>query len=391
MKLSILHNAYQSLGPSGENEVVNQEFSRLQKIAPDVQLILANSDKIFSGSLLWKIRLTLQSVLFGYPTITSQQRKRIAASDVVHLHNSFPAFGFNIVKNLKKRQKYVVMSIHNARLSCLNGSHSYAGKACFRCVDKRYFASGVIRGCYRQSKFQSLLYSRYTRLFLRDFHLVDHFIVLNFFSFQKLIDLGVSDKRISIRPTICDGPSKTYDPQEKGLLFAGRLTEEKGVDLLIQAWVESTAPKNGWKLYIAGEGPLRKRLESKFSPADGVIFLGMLSEEKISEAIRNCRIVSVPSKSFEGFPSLISKSAANGRPVVISNVGPLAELSGLDWITSLAAEVEVWREYFNTLNQDSYSYKNLSARDWWEREASPSRADSNLLKIYEDLKMRKLR
>jgi glycogen(starch) synthase len=105
-------------------------------------------------------------------------------------------------------------------------------------------------------------------------------------------------------------PSVAEEAQPPEVLYAGRLSAEKGIlDLL-------AASDNGMKLTIAGDGPLRDRVPGA---------LGFVSHDKLGPLYDRAAVVAVPSHR-EGFGVVCAEAMAHGRPVVAGAVGGLLDL-----------------------------------------------------------------
>jgi glycosyltransferase involved in cell wall biosynthesis len=112
------------------------------------------------------------------------------------------------------------------------------------------------------------------------------------------------------------------------ILFVGRLTEIKGVDLLIRA----AARLNKVTVIVAGDGPDRARLEQLARQLSvSAIFLGRVNAQRRSSLFAECRAVVIPSRALrngrtEGTPVVCLEAMAGGCVVVASSTGGLAEI-----------------------------------------------------------------
>jgi glycosyltransferase involved in cell wall biosynthesis len=107
--------------------------------------------------------------------------------------------------------------------------------------------------------------------------------------------------------TVAPSPSEPKEPPE--LLYAGRLSREKGVEDLLEA-------AQGLSLSWVGDGPLRHRV-----PAAA----GFLPREELWRRIEHAAAVVCPSRR-EGFGVVCAEALAHGRPVVATAVGGLVDL-----------------------------------------------------------------
>ena len=100
------------------------------------------------------------------------------------------------------------------------------------------------------------------------------------------------------------------------LVFAGRLTAQKSLDLGIEA-----ARRAGVALVIAGDGPDRAALER----LGGARFLGARPREAVLELFRAAD-ASLLSSSWENFPHTVVEALAVGTPVIATRTGGVAEV-----------------------------------------------------------------
>jgi len=120
--------------------------------------------------------------------------------------------------------------------------------------------------------------------------------------------------------------NKPETRRDRKLLFsAGRLVNWKGFDVLIEL-MRDLPPD--WRLFIAGDGPDRKKLESminSFNLKDRVKLLGLISREQILEYLSRAGIF-VLNTSFESFSFQVVEAMWAEVPVIATNVGNLAEI-----------------------------------------------------------------
>ncbi len=136
---------------------------------------------------------------------------------------------------------------------------------------------------------------------------------------------GVYPERLRVINNPVDG--RAFTPQASagtGVVFAGRLTVVKGVDLAVRA----VGRLPGAVLHIAGEGPERRpleRLAGEVAPGQ-VVFHGRLDRNVLGELLRSCAVSVVPSRWQENQPLAVLEALATGLPVVVSDLGGLPEL-----------------------------------------------------------------
>ena len=119
-----------------------------------------------------------------------------------------------------------------------------------------------------------------------------------------------------------------FNPEDRVILFVGRLEKIKNIDLLIQSFALVVRNIPHAKLVIVGRGSERPRLErlvSSLNLKDKVIFMGEINPEKIPEIYNLSDVFALPSYSETG-PAVIKEALACGIPVVSTDVGEVRKL-----------------------------------------------------------------
>ncbi len=117
-------------------------------------------------------------------------------------------------------------------------------------------------------------------------------------------------------------------PEARRLVCVGRLAEQKGLPILIEAAGLLRAEGIGFTLTIVGDGPLRDELEDLIAHHNlggQVCLTGWQSNAAVRDLIRQCRATVLPSFA-EGLPVVIMESLALGRPVISTYVAGIPEL-----------------------------------------------------------------
>ena len=128
---------------------------------------------------------------------------------------------------------------------------------------------------------------------------------------------------------IYDQPD-AQDGERNGLLFVGRLVSTKGVDIAIDALSRLHKSGNEVSLKICGDGPERKKLESRVERAglvDSVRFEGWVGTTELSQYYRTSDLLVLPS-TYESFGITALEAIASRCPVVASATGGLPEAVG---------------------------------------------------------------
>jgi glycosyltransferase involved in cell wall biosynthesis len=322
MRVLIVHNRYARYG--GEDRVV--EVERAGLIAAGHEVAMHSPESV--GLSIPRAGFEL-ATLRNNPLATRQLR-RLAGTfkpDVVHVHNLFPRLGLGVLREAHALRLPLVMTMHNYRWLCPVGTFERQGAPCRLCVDAG-FGQGVKHACFRGSRILSAAYA----LALAEakvrgwpYRLAHRMIFVSEYQRQVYREAGWPiDRSVVKGHFLGEFPVEVPEPGGEGVLFLGRLSSEKGPQVLLDAWRAIDPGANAPILSIAGEGPLESSLRSQSGPT--VRWLGFLKGESIAEAIRANGVVVIPSVCPETFSLVAMQAMALGRPVVASRVGGLPEM-----------------------------------------------------------------
>jgi glycosyltransferase involved in cell wall biosynthesis len=334
MKILILHNRYKIIG--GEEGVVKAEYALLENHGHSVTVLEVSNDRIVG---IWgKLRTAIE----GIYSLPSKQQVSDAIGqlepDLVHVHNFFPLLSPSVYDACLEAEVPVVQTLHNYRLLCPKAMPFRNGQICEDCFDRVVPWSGVWHGCYRGSHIQSASVAA----MLGVHHLqgtwhkrVDAYIALSDFQKQVFVRSGLPEERFFVKPNFVFAGELPQDSQrERFALFVGRLSEEKGVEILIDAYLQHqlTIP-----LKIIGDGVLRKSLQEKAAGLAHVTFLGQQDATVVAQMMQRAQFLVFPSIWYEGFPLTIAEAYSCKLPVIASNLGTMSEIV-LDGVTGIHFE-----------------------------------------------------
>jgi glycosyltransferase involved in cell wall biosynthesis len=327
VKILVAHNTYQR--PGGEDGVCASEIRLLREAGHEVLEYLRHNDEIQEYSLIERANLGWRT---SWSDRANRELRKILARespDVAHFHNTFPLISPSAYYACSASGVPVVQTLHNYRLLCPGGNLFRDGGICEECVSHSLIRS-ILHGCYHDSRLASAAVAGMLALhgLLRTWgkH-VDLFLVCTEFARKKFVDAGFTGARIRVKPNfIVPDPGARFNKGETAL-YVGRLSEEKGPQLLPSAWskLSSAIP-----LEIAGDGPLRASLEGDCARLDlqCVYFSGWLDPAAAMERLRAAKFLIVPSTCYEGLPLAVVEAYACGVPVIAAGHGGLAEIVG---------------------------------------------------------------
>jgi glycosyltransferase involved in cell wall biosynthesis len=377
MKVLFVHDCYQQSG--GEEVVVANEQALLDSHCWETRLWSVSNDGI-AGT--WDKLRAAARVSYSRPA-RRELARAIAefAPAVVHVHNFFPLLSPSVYDACLAARVAVVQTLHNYRTICPGAQLMRDGHLCEDCIDASPYHA-AIHGCYRGSRLGSLAVARMVDTHRRRgtwSRKVDRFIALSAYAKSKFIKAGFPAERIVVKPNFTADRTVITSAPRTGALYVGRLSPEKGIHTLVQAWDGIEVP-----LRVIGDGPLHALVEN--AAGSKVVALGRRAPAEVAEEMARAAFLVLPSIWPENFPMVIVEAFCQGLPVLASRVGALAEIID-DGVTGLvfspgdphdlATKVQ-WAER----HQEAMRIMGANARRVYEERYSPSINFEQLSEIY---------
>lgn len=321
MNILLVHNFYQQ--PGGEDQVFASEADLLARFGHRVRTFTVHNDRLRTMNGAAAAVAAIWNPASGAVLGRAVRDHR---AQVVHFHNTFPLISPAGYAAARRQGAAVVQTLHNFRLLCPNALLFRDGKPCEQCVGRRLAWPGIAHGCYRNSRLASAVNAVGAAVhramgFWR--RLVDVYIALSRFSSARLTAGGLPAQKIVVKPNFID-PDPGPGTQDGGYaLFAGRLSAEKGVGVLLKAWSELRGPV---ELKILGDGELQEQVRAAAAADRRIQWLGRRPPQQVQQLVGQARCVVVSSECYENFPRLIVEAFARGTPVIASRLGAMAEL-----------------------------------------------------------------
>lgn len=319
MKILIVHNNYGKY--SGEEAVVDKMATMLQSHKHTVCFYRLTTegarDKISDKIKGFTAGIYSHSGVKGIKKILRKDKP-----DIINVHNLYPFISPAALFECKKAGIPVVMTVHNFRLICPTGLFMRNGKPCEQCLDRKNEWSCIKYNC-EHSIFKSIgytlrnVYARWTKAYLRN---VDMFACITEFQKKKLIEAGYDKNKITVIPNSIDAPCSYTPTSGEYIAYIGRLSYEKGYDLLVE--VARKHPEI--KFCFAGA----QREKNNTEIPKNVEFKGYLQKKELSKFIQESRFIVIPSRCYEGFPMAILEAACHGKPAIAPNHGGFTEIIG---------------------------------------------------------------
>ena len=325
----VVHNRYRQWG--GDDSLFDAETELLAAHGHRVERLIVDNDAIPDHpSASQRVRLAARTVWSGRAAEAVAERARAVRAGVVHIHNFVPLLSPAVHGSARSTGAAVVQTLHNYRLICPAATLFRDGAPCDDCVGRRVAMPAVVHACYRDSRAQTavitsmLAVHRARRTWGRD---VDAFVALTDFGRDRFVAGGLPADRIVVKPNFVadrDGGDPDASPDrryaEGPFLFVGRLSPEKGVETLLEAWPHVSG---GRSLRIVGDGPLASHVRSVAESLPGVTVVGPLSRDEVDREMRSAAALVFPSVWYEGMPITLIEALAARLPVIASRLGAM--------------------------------------------------------------------
>lgn len=319
MKILLVHNNYGKY--SGEEAVVDKMAAMLTAHGHEVAFYRRTTEGVRESSV-GKVAGFLSGIYSPSGVRGMREALRQERPDVVNVHNLYPFISPAALFECKKAGVPVVMTVHNFRLICPTGLFMRNGIPCETCLERGNEWSCVRYNC-EHSRLKSLgytlrnVYARWTGSYRKN---VDAFACITDFQRQKLIAAGYDAQKIRVIPNTVDAPESYLPTDGNYVAYIGRLSYEKGYDLLVEVARRNPAIQ----FRFAGA----KREQTDIEIPDNVQFMGYLQKEELANFIRQARFVVMPSRCYEGFPMAILEAACYGKPTIGPAHGGFTEIIG---------------------------------------------------------------
>ena len=318
-KILVVHNRYNILG--GEDIAVEKELDLLKELYKVETLYFNNKITNFltqSFAFLTNNNLKSNKLL--------KEKIEKFKPDHIYIHNTWFKASLGIFKIIEKYDINLIIKLHNFRYFCTKSSfsknHLVGSENCKACGMSA--STGVFNKYFKESIIKSILVTIYGRKY---FKIIKNnklkLIVLTKFHKSFLINLGFNKNHIEVIPNyLLIPPFEKNIKKENYIVYAGRISHEKGIEELINSFLKSNL--NNTNLKIIGEGPDLHYLANKYK-SEKVDFLGSVDNEEVWNEILNSRAVVTATKLFEGQPTLLCEASLLEVPAIFPSSGGISE------------------------------------------------------------------
>ncbi|MBA2480670.1 MAG: glycosyltransferase family 4 protein, partial [Planctomycetes bacterium] len=375
----IAHCWYRSANPSGENLVVQRELDLLRAGGCDPATLFRHSDDLL-GSRLAQLRAGAQ--LHASRRRITALRREIEDLDgeVLHVHNPWPLLTYGVFEAAHEAGLPTVQTLHNARLIATNnrfhGSHGQRRpQGADDLLHLRRLAS------QHGSPLVNALYNRALRAYWKrgvPQGCVDAYICLTEFHRRLMALAGLPDERLVVKPNFLDHRGPIGVEPGDYALFVGRLSPEKGADVLVRTWAGIGLP-----LKVVGAGPLA----GVVAATPGAEYLGPKPQDEVLRLMAGARYLVISSTGYEGFPLVLVEALASGTPCLVPDLGGMPDIIESDrlGLVFTPGDAEDFSSAARELWETAPRMRSACRREY-EARYTPSRNLAMLQRIYDNVR-----
>lgn len=250
--------------------------------------------------------------------------------DIAHLHNIAHQISPAIIKVLKKSHLRIIMTLHDYKLICPNYRLYSKNKVCYKCLGGKYY-NCLRRKCLKNSwskSFLAMLEAYLNNRLLKIYDLVDLYIAPSQFMKKICVKSGMPKNKIKVIYNFIDSNKEQLKNKVQGgyILYFGRLSPEKGIEVLLEAMGKIKVKIN---LKIVGDGPEGENLKSIISNLkleNRVELAEAKNGHELKRIIGQAKAIIMPSLWPENMPYSLLESLAMGKIVIASKIGGLPEI-----------------------------------------------------------------
>jgi glycosyltransferase involved in cell wall biosynthesis len=246
--------------------------------------------------------------------------------DVVHAHNIYHQLSPSVLAPADREGRAVLMTLHDYKLACPAYRFLNSEGICEACTGGRWYEATrrrCTRGMLAPSALNTLEAYLHHGLRLYERH-VDLFVCPSEFLARKVAAAGIPERKLRVLRNFCDVDRTSPRFGGEDVVYAGRLSEEKGVATLLH----SMASVPSARLHVFGTGPAEAALRTLAAERLGTraVFHGRQDAAAVAEAMAAAACVVVPSEWYENCPMVVLEAFAAGTAVVATDLGGLPEL-----------------------------------------------------------------
>src|ERR1035437_7995428 len=333
MRVLQVFNRYLERG--GEEMSVERVAATLSREHKVFHCYFDSEDLTRGGKTIPRLIGQAFSMIYNRSSVTRFKRQMEACRpDIILMHNIFPVGSIGVYHAALKSGIPVLHYIHNFRPFSVNG-YLWGGDQMILGGLQKNFWPEILAGSWQNSRIRTAWYAAVILLMhkMGIYRRMTGWLAISKFMKETFVKAGIPEDKVFLlrhswefEPTSGNTrPVADQSVSEPSILFFGRLTEAKGLRVLMAAWKKVEAERNVGRLVIGGDGPLADWLTEQQSHLRRMDFLGFVAGDKKKELLRQCRAMVVPSVWWEPLGLVVYEAYQYCRPVIAARSGGLTE------------------------------------------------------------------
>jgi glycosyltransferase involved in cell wall biosynthesis len=322
-KILFIHNKYRKLGGedvSFENELqfFNSHFELDNLVFNNNEITPNDITSFFTNKNKSSLKILKKKIEKFNP-------------EIAYIHNTWFKGSLGIFDELRDKNIEILLKLHNLRFYCtksfFSSQHFNGNKICYSCGKKRT-SMGFLNKYYDNSNLKSFFINIYGRKYfqiIKDYDI--KILVLSEFHKKFLKDLGVEEDKIHIFPNYIKKQNDYLElnkiEDRTTVLYAGRISNEKGIFDLIDSW--KNAKLNNLKLVFVGSGPEEALLSEKIKNEKNIFYKGEVTNKEVMDLMNESRAVVSGTYLHEGQPTLFCEASSLGIPSIFPKSGGILD------------------------------------------------------------------
>ena len=378
MRIVVVHADY--LEPGGETVSSAAEAHMLREAGHEVvEFTRSNQDFLDGSSLRQGVQLFFNVAVMR----ELEELLKAVRPDVLHCNNTFPSLSPSVYYAAARQDVATVQTLRNYRLACPAATFFRDGRPCYECNGRRVAWPGVRHACYRDSRNATAGVAAMNALHdvAGTWRRLDAYIVLSERARELLSAVDLPKDRVHVKFNVVSPEPQVGDGSGGFLLFAGRLTPEKGVLDVLQL-----AASGPLRVVVVGNGPLADQVEAAQRRGE-LTWVPQLPHAELLTLMGQARAVVAAPVWEEPFGRVVAESLGSGTPVLVTRVGALPELvvdgeSGYHVPPGDPAALTAAAGGLARLDAPAYAQLRRQARSRYEALFSPASNAARLEEIY---------
>ena len=319
--------------------------------------------------------------MFYNPGAVERFRRQVQACrpDLILVHNVFPVGSIGVLREATRLGIPVFHVVHNFRPFSVNG-YLWADGHLIPQGLKRNFIPEVLAGAWQDSRPKTAVLAGvlWVMHLMGIYDQIDCWLAISRFMRDAFVGAGIPAEKVFVLRHSWNARRGSLEPEARSqsaegpsLLFLGRLTESKGVEVLLKAWELAAAKAPSAKLFIGGSGPMEKLVSRAAAKLPRCEYVGQVGGARKEELLTNCTAMVVPSVWWEPLGLVTYEAYDYGKPVLAAAAGGLSEtiLPGeTGWVHTPGDVEQLAAQIVEALNDpEECQRRGTNGRNWLQQ------------------------